>query len=269
MQRNNYVIDGGAQGRDRLRLLSDVFGPATRNLLSLVGIPEGASCLDLGCGGGDVTRELAQMVGPTGSVLGVDYDAVVLDAARQEAGVAGLTNVSFVAHDVTSWAPETKFDVVYARFIFSHLADPASVMAKLRRCLAPRGVIVVEDVDFRGHFAEPQCPALTRYTELYSQSVRNRGADPWIGAKLPGHLQAAGFTDVNVQLYHPVALRGGIKKLTCTTLSNIGAAVQRDGLATEEEFTATLNELTAFADDTTTVMVGPRTFQVWGRNPSG
>ena len=69
-----------------------------------------------------------------------------------------------------------------------------------------------------------------------------------------------------MQIYHPVALRGGTKQLTCATLANIGAAVLQDNLATEEEFTATLNELTAFADDTSTVMGGPRTFQVWGRN---
>jgi SAM-dependent methyltransferase len=263
---NRYVIEGGVEGRNRLRVLSDVFGPATRDLLSQVGIPEGATCLDLGCGGGDVTRNLAQMVGPTGAVLGVDYDALVLDAARQEAVDLGLTNVSFAVHDVTSWAPETRFDVVYARFIFSHLADPSAVMARLRTHIAPGGVMVVEDVDFRGHFAEPQCPALTRYTELYTQSVRNRGADPWIGPKLPGHLREAGFEDVNVQLYHPVALHGGIKQLTCTTLANIGAAVLHDNLTTEEEFTATLSELTAFADDTSTLMGGPRTFQVWGRN---
>ncbi len=266
MQRTEYVINGGTEGCNRLRVLADVYGPATQDLLSQVGIRAGASCLDLGCGGGDVTRYLAQMVGPTGAVLGVDYDAVVLDAARQETADAGLTNVSFAAEDVTSWAPEVQFDVVYARFIFSHLPDPAAVMARLRTHMAPGGVMIVEDVDFRGHFAEPHCPALTRYTELYTQSVRNRGADPWIGPKLPGHLRAAGFEDVNVQVYHPVALRGGTKELTCTTMANIGAAVLQDNLATEEEFTAILSDLTAFADDTSTVMGGPRTFQVWGRN---
>ena len=267
MRRDKYVIEGGAEGRNRLRVLSNVFGPATRELLSQVGIRAGATCLDLGCGGGDVSRDLAQMVGPTGAVLGVDYDAEVLRAAQRETIDAGLTNVSFADHDVTSWEPEVQFDVVYARFIFSHLADPSAVMASLRRHMAPDGVMIVEDVDFRGHFAEPQCPALTRYTELYSQSVRNRGADPWIGPKLPGHLHQAGFEKIQVQLYHPVALQGGIKDLTCTTLANIGVAVLQDKLTTAEEFTATLGELTAFADDTSTLLGGPRTFQVWGRNP--
>jgi ubiquinone/menaquinone biosynthesis C-methylase UbiE len=267
MGRNTYVIDGGAAGRNRLRVLSDVFGPATRDLLSQVGIPEGAMCLDLGCGGGEVTRELAQMVGPTGAVLGVDYDAVVLDAARQETVDAGLVNVSFASHDVTSWEPEIQFDVIYARFIFSHLVDPSAVMASLRTHMAPGGIMIVEDVDFRGHFSEPRCPALTRYTELYSQSARNRGADPWIGPKIPGHLHEAGFENIKVQLYHPVALHGGIKQLTYITLANIGVAALRDKLTTEEEFTATLSELAAFADDTSTLMGGPRTFQVWGRNP--
>lgn len=70
-----------------------------------------------------------------------------------------------------------------------------------------------------------------------------------------------------MHLHHPVALRGGIKTLTCTTLEKIGATVLCDNLTTEEEFNAIRDELFAYSDDTSTVMGGPRTFQVWGCNP--
>jgi hypothetical protein len=60
-------------------------------------------------------------------------------------------------------------------------------------------VIVVEDIDFRGHFAEPPCPALDRYVALYSASVTKRGADPNIGPRLPALLRAAGFSDVETR----------------------------------------------------------------------
>ena len=78
-----YVIRGGVQGRERLRLLSDVMGPSTRALLARSGIPPGATCLDVGCGGGDVTVELARAAGPTGRAIGVDLDEVALELARQ------------------------------------------------------------------------------------------------------------------------------------------------------------------------------------------
>src|SRR5262249_2141998 len=106
-----YVIRGGVEGRERLRLLSEVMGPSTRSLLAEVGIPAGAHCLDVGCGGGDVTFELARAAGATGRAIGVDLDEIKLDMARREAGQHGLSNITFEARDVTEWEPGERFDV--------------------------------------------------------------------------------------------------------------------------------------------------------------
>src|SRR5262245_60303771 len=100
-----YVIRGGVEGRERLRLLSEVMGSSTRALLAEVGIPTGSICLDVGCGGGDVTFQLARTVGPTGRVVGVDLDEIKLDIARREAVQHGLSNITFEAQDVTGWEP--------------------------------------------------------------------------------------------------------------------------------------------------------------------
>ena len=89
-----YVIRGGVEGRERLRLLSAVMCPSTRALLAEVGIAAGSACLDLGCGGGDVTLELARALGPGGRVLGVDLDEIMVDMARREAEEHRLSNVS-------------------------------------------------------------------------------------------------------------------------------------------------------------------------------
>src|SRR5215470_15209558 len=95
MAAGRYVIRGGVEGRERLRLLSEVAGPSTRALLAEVGIPVGSICLDVGCGGGDVTFELADAVGPMGRVIGVDRDEIKLDIARREAEQRNLSNVVF------------------------------------------------------------------------------------------------------------------------------------------------------------------------------
>ena len=89
-----YVIRGGVEGRERLRLLSAGMGPSARALLAEVGIAAGSACLDLGCGGGDVTLELARALGPGGRVLGVDLDEIMVDMARREAEEQRLSNVS-------------------------------------------------------------------------------------------------------------------------------------------------------------------------------
>ena len=101
-----YVIRGGVEGRERLRLLATVFGASTRALLDEVGVPDGARCLDIGCGGGDVTFELARMAGSTGRAVGVDRDATKIELARREAEQRGLANIVFEVGDVTAWEPD-------------------------------------------------------------------------------------------------------------------------------------------------------------------
>lgn len=266
MRSERYVIRGGVAGRERLRILAGVMGPATRALLAEVGVPQGSLCLDVGCGGGDVAFELARSTGPTGRVEGVDLDATKIELARREGEQQGLSNIAFAVRDVIGWEPRDSFDLVYARFLLSHLADPAAVVAAMRRHLRPGGVLVVEDVDFRGHFAEPHCPALSRFVELYTRSVQCRGGDPNLGPRLPGLLREAGLADVRMRLSHPVALEGGIKLLSCVTLESIGDAVLKDGLTTAEELRETIEQLHAFARDPHTVVGGPRVFQAWGRN---
>lgn len=265
MPNPTYVIRGGVEGRERLRLLDAVFGPSTRALLAQVGIPGGSDCLDLGCGGGDVTFELARATGPTGRVLGLDLDQAKIELARREGRQRGLANITFEVRDVTQWQPGESFDLVYARFLLSHLAHPGRLVATIHRHLRCPGVLVVEDIDFRGHFAEPPCPALQQYVEFYTTSVQRRGGNAEIGPLLPGLLREAGFDDVGMRLVHPASLEGGIKLLSCLTLETISEAVLADGLTTEEELHKTVKALTGFARDPETVLGGPRVFQVWGR----
>jgi len=82
MESDRYVIRGGVEGRERLRLLPEIMRPATRALIDRVGIREGAVCLDVGCGGGDVTFELARAAGSSGRATGVDLDTVKRDVYR-------------------------------------------------------------------------------------------------------------------------------------------------------------------------------------------
>jgi ubiquinone/menaquinone biosynthesis C-methylase UbiE len=140
MGTERYVIQGGVEGRERLRLLSEVMGLSTRDLLAIIGISPGSICLDVVCGGGDVTFELARAVGSTGRVVGVDLDETKLDIARREAEQGKLLNIVFESRDVTEWKPSELFDVVYARFLLTHLPNPRDVICAMRRSIRPGGV---------------------------------------------------------------------------------------------------------------------------------
>jgi ubiquinone/menaquinone biosynthesis C-methylase UbiE len=71
---NHYVMRGGVEGRERLRILSRVMHATTTALFDRLGVADGLVCLDAGCGGGDVTRELAWWVGPAGKAVGADIE---------------------------------------------------------------------------------------------------------------------------------------------------------------------------------------------------
>jgi SAM-dependent methyltransferase len=260
-----YVIRGGPQGRERLRVLSTVMWPTTRELFARVGVATDARCLDLGCGGGDVTIALARLA-PDGRVLGTDLDESKLEIARDEASAAGVTNVEYRVADVMEPArdPE-RFDLIYVRFLLTHLTDPVAALANVARRLAPDGVLVVEDIDFRGHFCHPESAAFDNYVAWYSAAVRGRGADPDIGPRLPGLLAGAGLADVGMNVVQPAGMTGDVKLISPITLEAIADVVLSSGLATHEELNATVDELYAFAQTDGTVMSVPRIVQSWGR----
>jgi SAM-dependent methyltransferase len=265
MATSHYVIRGGLEGRERLRVLARVMWPTTSALLTRVGIPSDARCLDLGCGGGDVTMALAGLA-PDGSVVGEDLDETKLDLARAEASDAGLRNVEFRTGDVMTPSNEgERFELVYVRFLLTHLPDPAAALAVTTKRLAPGGVVVVEDIDFTGHFCHPPSAAFDRYVEWYTKAVQGRGCDPNIGPRLPGLLREAGVRDVDVHVVQPVGLTGEVKMIAPLTLEAIAEAVLAAQLTTADELKRTVDELYAYANTDTTLLSVPRIVQTWGR----
>lgn len=264
----HYAIRGGVAGRERLRILARVMSATTRPLFDRLGIGAGLKCLDVGCGGGDVTLELARRVGPAGTVVGVDIDETKLQLARQEAAEQGISNVEFRLLDIRAQDAGSEFDVAYARFLLTHLADPSSAVAAFRRHLRPGGLVVVEDIDFSGSFTYPESSAFRRYHELYCTVVRHRGGDPNIGPRLPILLADSGFADVDLAVVQPVGTRGEVKLINPITMENIAPAVVSDGLASQQETEAIVRELHEFANNPRTVVGLPRIVQAWGRRPA-
>ncbi len=265
---SHYVIRGGLEGRERLRVMSRVLHDSSTSLFDRIGVRAGLACLDFGCGGGDATLELARRALP-GRVVGLDIDDTKLEMARAEAKERGVANVEFRNADIRRSAVAPEFDVVYSRFLLTHLSDPADAVAALFRCLRRGGQIALEDIDFSGYFTYPECRAFRRYHALYCATVSKRGGDPNIGPRLPSLLAQGGFVDVGVSVVQPVALEGEAKLLTPLTMENIAEAVLEDGLATREEIDDVVRELYAFAADPTTVAGTPRIVQAWGRRPAG
>jgi ubiquinone/menaquinone biosynthesis C-methylase UbiE len=262
---HRYAIRGGNEGKERLDVLARVLLPTTAQLLDRIGLITGMKCLDVGCGGGHVTILMAEIVGPEGRVIGTDTDPEILALAREDAEAAKLTNVTFQRLDACSCLWNNEFDVVYARFLLSHLNEPENCLAAMVEACAPGGRVVIEDTDFAGSFCYPPCGAYARYKELYQKLVQQRGGDSNIGPKLPAMLRRAGIQDIELNVIQPAHLHGEGKLMASLTMSRISDALADEGLATEIEAQRILTELNDVATDSETLISLPRTFQVWGK----
>jgi SAM-dependent methyltransferase len=266
---DRYIIRGGLEGRERLRVLARAMYPTTAALFDRVGVEPGMSCLDVGCGGGDVTRELARRVAPGGRAVGIDRDATKLTIAREEADADAGVTVAYREGDILTTELAREYDVVYVRFVLTHMADPEAAAALIAAALRPGGVLIVEDIDFTGSFCHPANVAYERYAELYSRAAWARGVDPNIGPRLPQLLVAAGCKRVRVNVVQPTGMtpeghEHDVKLVSPLTLENIADAAIAEGLATREEINTVLDELYRLASDTTTVLAIPRIIQTWG-----
>jgi len=263
---SGYAIRGGDEGRRRLDLLARTMAPNTEALLARAGIRAGMRCIDLGCGGGHVSRYLAERVGAGGFVVGLDIDDIKLAAAKQECALAGLQQLEFRAGSVTEWSEPATYDLVYGRFILSHLPGPAAVVESMAAALRPGGIFVVEDVDFGGAFCHPPNTGYERYCSLYREVVNRRGGNAELGRELYGMCLDAGLAEVEVDVVQPTHGGGEPEKaLSLSTLTNIADAVIAEGLANADEVAELIAELTRYTANPRAIVSVPRIFQVWGR----
>ena len=156
-----------------------------------------ARVLDVGCGPGTITADLAARV-PGGDVTGIDAAADVLAQAREEAERRGQRNVRFDTGDVyrLGFADGT-FDVVHAHQVLQHLTDPVAALREMRRVGRPGGLVAARDGDYGGFFWFPEDPGLTEWQGLYRKVARALGGEPDAGRRLLSWArQAGGFAAI-------------------------------------------------------------------------
>ena len=126
----------------RLAQQAAFFESTMRRLLTEAGMTPGMSVLDLGSGTGDVAMLAAEMVGPSGRVVGVDSNPAVLSTARTRAQAAGLSQTTFITGDIRNLDLRQEFDAVIGRFVLMYPRDPAAALRHALGARRPNGLAV-------------------------------------------------------------------------------------------------------------------------------
>ena len=156
----------------------------------------GASVLDVGCGPGTITLDIARRVAPA-SVLGIDASAEVIVDAADTARRDDVHNVEFAVGDVYALEhPDASFDVVHAHQVLQHVADPVAALREMRRVCRPEGVVAARDSIYRASSWYPRYPRLDRWLDLYCAVAETNGGEPDTGSHLAWALEA-GFGAVH------------------------------------------------------------------------
>jgi ubiquinone/menaquinone biosynthesis C-methylase UbiE len=240
-----YVLGRTAEEYDRLRRQARLWEEATGRLLDRVEVACGMSCLDVGCGPGEVMRMLAQRVGPAGRVTGLDLDADVGREAIASLHADGHLQCDFVEGDVLGEDPfpGRRFDVVYARLLLFHLEDPVAAVRRLWKWTAPGGRLVLQDYDLSTVGSDRPLAFVDHFREVVVGTFVAAGCDVHAGRRLPALLVEAGVgapdgTDVGGRLG---SLAAATPAIAAIYRSLLPAALEH-GITTEAESERWLEE---------------------------
>mgnify|MGYP001571791556 CR=1 FL=1 len=169
----------------------------------------GMDLLDLGCGPGTITVDLAKAVSP-GWTMGVDIEPGQLQSAEQLGTRRAIQSLRFQQASIYDLPfPSRSFDVVFAHALFEHLGDPLEALDQVRRVLRPGGLVALCSPDWGGNLVAPLPPDVAQAVDFYQSLQRRNGGQPTIGRALGQLLQATGFVDVKLapfyESYEPVS----------------------------------------------------------------
>lgn len=265
-----YVMGRSAHETNRLQRQAELYGPHTEHLLTLAGVAPGMRVLDVGCGAGDVTMQVARLVGPTGSVIGVDVDPDVLAVARLRAAEEGLVNVSFQRATLPDVPLAEPVDALVGRLIVMHLDDPAATVRALSGLVRSGGVVSFQDFNATLCRTVPAQPLFNQVRDWLLDALRAGGRNPNAGDDLFAVLRDAGLAVAGVAAETPGGFaESGIHDYLATTLTSVVPLITAHGIATlaELDLDTIADRLVQEGKESGAVVFPPELVAAWARVP--
>jgi len=207
----HYLLGHTAHELRRLDVQGDLYRDTTVRAFREAGITAGMRVLDIGCGSGDVSITVADVVGPTGSVLGIDRGPDAIAIAQEKADKRNLGHVRFEASEINDFVRSEEFDALVGRFVLMHQADPAGALRGAARSVRDGGAVVMLESFMEllrtGAHSEPHSPLYDELVHFKCEVVRGAGADLSAGGRLRSTFLDAGLPEPACRL--EARLEGG------------------------------------------------------------
>ena len=201
-----YTLGRTSHETTRLIEQSRIYGDSTQRLFKRAGIAKGMRVLEIGSGAGDAAFTLAELVGPSGQVIGVDVNAEILNTARQRGIDSGMQNIEFVAGDARTLELSGDFDAVVGRFVMMYMAEPVAALKKFLTHMRPGGIVAFQEPEYTLYRAlcHPDTPLMNQLISWILNVFECSGAHLDMGVGLYRTFVEAGLPEPSMHLEVPI-----------------------------------------------------------------
>ena len=250
--RGDYVLGYTSAEYERLNLQAQAWGPVTSQAIARTELSSGMSTLDIGCGTGVAMQLLGQVVGPNGSVTGVDIDhrlgSYTIERLRSQGpDIYRVVEADFMSVD--DLGGESSFDLVFARLLLFHLPNPALALSRMWNWVKPGGTLLILDYDLTSQRTFSGFSDVDKALKLVREIFAASGKDVEIGSRMPEHFESSGIgTPDACEVHGMVSKSTGGGAMVRQTLKSLRQTAISCGIADGaalDDLDKTLSELPA------------------------
>ncbi len=267
-EENEYILGTDSDELSRLGIQHRIWSDVAVSAWKRAGIMPGSHVLDLGCGPGHTTFEIANLTTESGLVLGVDESERFTNYLNDQSKIRNIPQVRSQiadAENLTSTLKTQKFDVVYTRWVLCWLRNPEKAIAEVAKALKPGGRFVIHEYfNWKSFTSAPRSKAIDKMVAQAVISFEKAGADIDIAGRLPKMLREAGFELKHLDTHVRMARGGGMDSTISwpvTWWRTYGPKLEQMGYLTSEECAAALSDVDAVEQSADKYFLCPPVFE--------
>lgn len=267
---SDYALGYTNAEQERLIRQAARIAPFTERLFRAAGIVAGHRVIELGSGMGDVAMLVAQLVGPSGEVVGIECDAHSITQARARVAKAGLSNVTFTQTDVNQVVNDKPFDAAVGRFILMFIPDPLAVLRSVCQLVRPGGVLAFQEPSWVPLLAlGSRLPLWSRLLSSVHETFTRSGVNPEMGFDLYRVFQEAGLPAPSMNMEVPLGSDAEFTGLISDLIASVQPLAEQHNVTLEplgdlDTLSARIHEEVATSN---TVVSFVPLVGVWSRKP--